>query len=152
VRGLIKSKAAEEEPAQHESPAVIDGVEQSDQSLNIKINKRKMFSKPPIIPAKPQTTDPLAQTGEKPKAIATAVTPERTNEYSRHQPLRSSSHRPQSDSRSLSQGRPQSAKAPRAVQSHRQQSLGFARPQTATVRPTNNDENVNLLNKINLTA
>ena len=34
-----------------ESPAIIEGVEQNDQSLNIKINKSKMFSKPPMIPS-----------------------------------------------------------------------------------------------------
>ena len=33
-----------------ESPAIIEGVEENDESLNIKINKRKMFSKPPMIP------------------------------------------------------------------------------------------------------
>jgi len=33
-----------------ESPAIIEGVEENDESLNIKINKRKMFTKPPMIP------------------------------------------------------------------------------------------------------
>ena len=51
MRGLIKGKV-EEETEQPESPAAIEGVEQTEQGLNIKINKKKMFSKPPIIPAK----------------------------------------------------------------------------------------------------
>lgn len=45
------------EEHQQESPAILEGVEQNDQSLNIKINKKKMFAnKPPIIPQK-QTQD-----------------------------------------------------------------------------------------------
>jgi hypothetical protein len=44
----------EHSPAGHglqsESPAIIDGVEENEESLNIKINKRKMFTKPPMIP------------------------------------------------------------------------------------------------------
>ncbi len=52
MRGLIRGKVEEEGEPQVESPAQIEGVEQTEQGLNIKINKKKMFSKPPIIPAK----------------------------------------------------------------------------------------------------
>lgn len=62
MRGLKKGHyggqdTESEEENQIESPALCEGVEQNDQSLNIKINKKKMFAnKPPIIPAK-QTQD-----------------------------------------------------------------------------------------------
>ena len=50
------NKQKEEEEPPEESPQV-EGVEDHDQSLNIKINKRKMFAKPPINPIKQQISE-----------------------------------------------------------------------------------------------
>ena len=51
VKGMIRGGAKQEDSSEEdESPSAMGGVEQSEDSLNIKINKRKMFSKPPINP------------------------------------------------------------------------------------------------------
>jgi hypothetical protein len=52
---------------------VVEGLEDNDQSLNIKINKRKMFSKPPIIPKNNENVNPLQKALE----IKRAGTPDR---------------------------------------------------------------------------
>lgn len=59
MKGLLRGGKADDDESNEseghngmrsESPAVIEGVEENDESLNIKINKRKMFTKPPMIP------------------------------------------------------------------------------------------------------
>jgi len=51
MKGLLgREEETEEEEELKESPAVIEGVEENEESLNIKINKRKMFTKPPTVP------------------------------------------------------------------------------------------------------
>lgn len=83
MKGLRGGGQSDSEEEPQESPAIIEGVEETDQSLNIKINKRKMFAKPPIMPPK-QDLVSLAQ--QKMNEMKRASTPERTlNEYPNNQ-------------------------------------------------------------------